>query len=59
VVITGIANFKVDRVKTDLTALSAEVDISLDAARVEGEHYQITGDILNGALPVDGDGCFE
>jgi hypothetical protein len=59
VVITGIANFKVDRVKTDLTALRAEVDISLDVARVEGEHYQITGDFHNGALPVEGEGCFE
>jgi hypothetical protein len=59
VVITGIDNFKVDNVKTDLTTLSAEVDISLDAARVEGEHYNVTGHILNRALPVEGEGRFE
>jgi hypothetical protein len=58
-VITGAADFKVDNVKTDLDKLSADVDISLDAARLEGEHYKLEGDILNGALPVEGEGSFE
>ena len=57
--ITGAADFKVDDVKTNLDTLSADVDISLDAARLEGEHYKLEGDILNGALPVDGEGRFE
>jgi hypothetical protein len=51
VVVTGAANFKVENVKTDLIALSAEVDISLEAARLVGEHY-----VNNGALPLFGEG---
>jgi hypothetical protein len=58
VVISGASNFKVDSVKTDLVKFGAEVNISLDAAKVVGEKYVIEGDILNGALPLWGEGPF-
>jgi hypothetical protein len=59
VVITGAAKFEVAKVTADLTKLTAEIDITLAAARVEGERYSLEGDILNGALPVWGEGRFE
>jgi len=59
VVITGASSFKVENVQTDLTTLTAVIDISLDAARVVGDRYVMTGSLLNGALDVFGDGSFE
>ena len=59
VVISGAATFVVNNVKADLTTLNAEIDIGLAAARLVGERYVLEGDILNGALPVWGDGKFE
>ena len=57
--ISGASTFQVENVKADLTTLSAEVDISLAAAKLVGEKYVLEGDILNGALPVFGEGRFE
>ena len=59
VVITGASKFKVDGVKADLTQLTAEANISLDVARLVGEHYVLEGDLLDGALPIFGEGRFE
>jgi hypothetical protein len=59
VVITGAANFKVYCVKTDPDNLRADVVISFDAVRVEGEHCKLERYILNGLLPVEGEGRFE
>lgn len=58
VVITGAANFKVVNVKADLVTLKAETTISLDTARVEGTHYNLTG-TLYGTVPVYGEGRFQ
>lgn len=57
--VSGAGNFRVDAVRADINTLRVEVDISLDEARIEGEHYKLEGDILNGALPVEGEGRFE
>jgi len=59
VVVTGASNFQVVNVKADLTLLTTEVDISLAAARLVGEHYDLVGDLLDGALPLWGNGSFE
>jgi len=58
VVITGNSKFKIVSVVTDETAKSAVIDISLDAAKVVGEHYVLDGDI-GGVLPVWGEGAFQ
>ena len=57
-VITGNSKFKIVSVVTDETAKSAVIDISLDAAKVVGEHYVLDGDI-GGVLPVWGEGAFQ
>jgi hypothetical protein len=59
VVITGASKFVVEGVKADLTLLTTEVDISLNVARLVGEHYILEGDLLDGALPIFGEGKFE
>jgi len=59
VVITGASNFKVENVVTDLDLLIAVIDISLDAATIVGEHYNLTGDLLDGALDLFGEGAFQ
>nr|AGM32080.1 hemolymph juvenile hormone binding protein [Coptotermes formosanus] len=59
VVIRGASKFVVESVKTDPDNLRAEVDISLAEARVEAEHYKLEGDLLNGALPLEGEGRLE
>ena len=59
VVITGASTFKVENVKTEeTTPLSAEIDFSLAAATLVGD-YELDGTLLNGALPVYGNGPFE
>jgi len=58
VVVTGASNFKVVDVKSDLTTLKNEIDISLDAAKLVGEHYVLEGDLFNGALDIFGEGSF-
>jgi hypothetical protein len=58
-VIRGASKFVVESVKTDPDNLRAEVDISLAEARVEAEHYKLEGDLLNGALPLEGEGRLE
>lgn len=57
--ISGASKFKVVNVKADLVTLNAEADITLDAAKLVGERYVIEGDLLDGALPLFGEGSFE
>ena len=56
---TEAADFKVDNVKTDLNKLSAEVDVSLYATRVECEHYKMDFNISNGGMLIYGEGSFQ
>jgi len=58
VVITGASNFKVVDAKADLTTLTTNIDISLDAAKLVGEKYVLQGDLFNGALEIFGEGSF-
>jgi hypothetical protein len=58
VVITGASKFQVGDVAADLNTLKTEVNILLAAANLKGEHYVLEGDLLNGALPVFGEGAF-
>jgi hypothetical protein len=59
VVITGASKFKVDSVTADLIKLTSEANISLDVARLVGDHYVLEGDLLDGALPIFGEGAFQ
>jgi hypothetical protein len=57
--ITGASEFKVENVITDTTtALSASIDFSLDSVKLVGD-YVLDGTLLNGALPVYGEGSFQ
>ena len=56
--VTGASNFNVVSVVTNQVALSAVIDISLDAAKVVGEHYKVDGN-LNGLMELWGEGAFE
>jgi len=58
VVVSGASKFKVENVKADLVTLKNEIDISLVVAKLVGEHYVLSGDILNGALEIFGEGAF-
>lgn len=58
VAITGASTFKVVSVVTDVVALTAVIDISVDALKLVGEHYVLEGD-LNGLLPLWGEGAFQ
>jgi len=58
VVVTGASNFKVEDAKADLTSLVTKIDISLDAARLAGEHYVLEGDLFDGLLEIFGEGSF-
>ena len=55
---TGASSFKVGSVKADMTTLKAEINVTLDEILVYGEHYNLTGAILDGALEVFGEGYF-
>jgi hypothetical protein len=56
IVTTGLSQFRIDSVVTNLQALSFDIGLSLDQLNIWGEHYTLEGNI--GAVPLYGEGAF-